>query len=248
MAIYRRRVVMAKDAASFLSSTHVSDEVFTLRPDYRADLIVATGLRAHTDTAGLSEWVAHAEEHARKLLTTTAVAEVGHIASWREAFRAFGAKPSEYRNSAEALLRRAFTGLPRINALTDMYNALSVFYVAPVGGENLDAYRGPARLSRAEGNEPFDTVSDGEDVISSPLAGEVVWRDDVGVTCRRWNWRQCRRTRLTEHTTNALFIIDTLDPLLADQRNLVADDLITWLERFGAEDIARRTLARELTP
>lgn len=248
MAIKRKCVVMVLDAAPFLFGSHVSDEVFTLRPDYRADLIVATGLRAHTDTAGLSEWVTHAEEHARKLLTRTAVAEVGHIASWREAFRAFGAKPSEYRNSAEALLRRAPNGLPRINALTDMYNALSVLYATPVGGENLDAYRGPARLSRAGGNESFDTVSDGEDVVDHPLAGEVVWRDDVGVTCRRWNWRQCRRTRLTEDTTNALFIIDTLDPLSGDQRNLVADDLITWLERFGAEDIARRTLAREHTP
>jgi DNA/RNA-binding domain of Phe-tRNA-synthetase-like protein len=43
-------------------------------------------------------------------------------------------------------------------------------------------------------------------------AGEVVWADEVGVTCRRWNWRQGRRTRLTESTTSAWFIIDSAVP------------------------------------
>jgi DNA/RNA-binding domain of Phe-tRNA-synthetase-like protein len=33
--------------------------------------------------------------------------------SWREAYRAFGAKPQRTRNSLEALLRRVETGLPR---------------------------------------------------------------------------------------------------------------------------------------
>jgi DNA/RNA-binding domain of Phe-tRNA-synthetase-like protein len=41
----------------------------------------------------------------------------------------------------------------------------------------------------------------------------VVWRDDRGVTCRRWNWRQCARTRITTSTTTALFILDGLAAL-----------------------------------
>jgi len=43
-----------------------------------------------------------------------------------------------------------------------------------------------------------------------------VWCDDSGVTCRRWNWRQCTRTRLTERTTRAVFVLDALDPLSDD--------------------------------
>jgi hypothetical protein len=39
------------------------------------------------------------------------------------------------------------------------------------------------------GEEPFDAVANGETVAEYPEAGEVVWRDDAGVTCRRWNWR-----------------------------------------------------------
>jgi DNA/RNA-binding domain of Phe-tRNA-synthetase-like protein len=47
---------------------------------------------------------------------------------------------------------------------------------------------------RATGAEPFDTTKDGQPANDPPLAGEVVWADDLGVTCRRWNWRQCTRT------------------------------------------------------
>jgi DNA/RNA-binding domain of Phe-tRNA-synthetase-like protein len=40
----------------------------------------------------------------------------------------------------------------------------------------------------------------------------VIWRDEIGVTCRRWNWRQCVRTRITGSTVNAVFTLDGLGP------------------------------------
>ena len=107
-------------------------------------------------------------------------------------------------------------GLPRIDRLTDIYNAISVRYLLPVGGEDLARYRGPARLTRAAGDEPFDTVRDGEPVTGHPESGEVIWRDDAGVTCRCWNWRQCVRTRITLETTSAMFILDGLAELGPD--------------------------------
>ena len=74
-------------------------------------------------------------------------------------------------------------------------------------------YRGPARLARATGDEPFDTMRDGRPVMEHPEPGEVIWRDDDGVTCRCWNWRQCVRTRITHATTSAMFILDGLAEL-----------------------------------
>jgi DNA/RNA-binding domain of Phe-tRNA-synthetase-like protein len=114
------------------------------------------------------------------------------------------------RNSLEALLRRSEAGLPRVNRLTDIYNAVSVLHQVPLGGEDLTRYRGAPWLIRATGEERFDTMAGGEAVIEHPEPGEVVWRDDEGVTCRRWNWRQGRRTQLTDDTTTALFILDVL--------------------------------------
>jgi DNA/RNA-binding domain of Phe-tRNA-synthetase-like protein len=57
---------------------------------------------------------------------------------------------------------------------------------------------------------PFDTTREGLPVVEHPEPGEVIWRDDAGVTCRRWNWRQCTRTRITDSTVSAAFILDGL--------------------------------------
>lgn len=103
-------------------------------------------------------------------------------------------------------------GIPAINRLVDLYNAVSVEFVIPVGGEDLSRIVGPSRLTRATGAEPFETVREGEPMVDRPDAGEVVWIDDAGVTCRRWNWRQCLRTRLTGSSTEGFFVLERLEP------------------------------------
>jgi len=76
--------------------------------------------------------------------------------------------------------------------------------------ENLAAYAGTPRLVVADGSETFDTLKNGEAVDESPDPGEVVWRDDLGVTCRRWNWRQGVRTRLDASAQRMWFILESL--------------------------------------
>jgi DNA/RNA-binding domain of Phe-tRNA-synthetase-like protein len=68
-------------------------------------------------------------------------------------------------------------------------------------------------LTLATGAERFDTIRAGEAVVDHPDAGEVVGADDEGVTCRRWNWRQCARTRLTEASRDAWIVLERLEPL-----------------------------------
>lgn len=82
---------------------------------------------------------------------------------------------------------------------------------------------------RATGEEEFETTRSGEPAVEHPSPGEVVWRDDAGVTCRRWNWRQCLRTRLTESTTRAIFIIDMLAPMTGADAAATGDALIDAL-------------------
>jgi DNA/RNA-binding domain of Phe-tRNA-synthetase-like protein len=135
-----------------------------------------------------------------------------------------------------------------VNRLTDLYNAVSVLHQIPLGGEDLRRYTGPPRLVRATGAEPFDTVADGGVVIEHPDPGEVVWRDDAGVTCRRWNWRQARRTQLGDDTTTALFILDALDPVTDEALHAAADDLVAQLARLGPDvGVARRLIAASST-
>src|ERR1039457_2281522 len=119
-----------------------------------------------------------------------------HLEAWRGAFRAFGANPKKTPCSVEALWKRVEKSgsLPSIDPVVDLYNALSIRFGACFGGEDVDRYGGLPRLVVARGDEPFDTVRDGAPVIEHPDTGEIVWRGDQGVTCRRWNWRQCKRT------------------------------------------------------
>jgi DNA/RNA-binding domain of Phe-tRNA-synthetase-like protein len=217
----------------FLADGHVDAAVFALRPDYRAVLLAADGLVPSPGDQASEALLQAAETAAREALRDRSADQLPHVAAWRDAYRAFGAKPQRTRNSLEALLRRAASGLPRVNRLTDLYNAVSVLHQIPVGGEDLTRYAGAPRLLRATGTEPFDTVADGTEVTEYPDPGEVVWCDDAGVTCRRWNWRQARRTQLREGTTAALFILDALDPLTDQALDAAADDLIAHLTRLG---------------
>lgn len=196
-----------------LSQAAIAAEVLALRPDYRALLITVTGVRGGPSDAASDAALRSAEDRARAHLAGRAPESLPQIAAWREAFAGFGIKPRAARSSIEALVRRLDAGLPRIDRLTDLYNAVSVEHLLPIGGEDLGRYAGPPRLVRARGDEPFDTIANGEPVKVTAEPGEVLWRDDLGVTCRRWNWRQCLRTRLGPTTTEALFILDALEPI-----------------------------------
>ena len=198
------------ELTAWLAKAEVAGEVRALRPDYAALLIAADGLVPGPSDEASEAILVAAEERARKQLAGSRPEDLPQVADWREAFRGFGAKPQRTRPSVEALLRRLEPGLPRIDRITDIYNALSIAFLLPAGGEDLARYAGPARLVRAAGDEDFDTFADGQPATEHPDPGEVIWRDDLGVTCRRWNWRQCARTRITASTTSALFILDGL--------------------------------------
>jgi DNA/RNA-binding domain of Phe-tRNA-synthetase-like protein len=207
----------------------VDPSVHMAHPDYITLVVVASGLVNGPSDAGSDAQLAAAEAYVRASGLVRAT-DHPHIAAWREAFSAFGAKPSRYPSSAEALFARVLKGqaLPRVNALVDLYNAISLRHVVPLGGEDADRLEGPLRLTVAAGGEPFDPRGDDVDVEQVP-PGEIIWRDDRGVTCRRWNWRQGRRTQLTPDTTRAFFVFDRLVGLTLDELRHAADELSTLL-------------------
>jgi len=220
-------------AQEWLDQASVGPAVTELRPDYTAMIVVAEGLRPGPSDDASDALLATAEADARKVLAGGTAADLVPVAAWRQAYQAFGAKPKRTRPSVEALLRRVDAGLPRIDRLTDVYNAMSLRHLLPIGGEDLGMYRGPARLVRAAGDEPFDTARDGQPVVEHPEPGEVIWRDDVGVTCRAWNWRQCVRTRITHSTTSAVFILDGLAELGADGLEVATRDLTEQISELN---------------
>ncbi|WP_369193937.1 B3/B4 domain-containing protein [Streptomyces djakartensis] len=213
----------------------VSDGVRALAPGFTHVAIEAHGLVNGPSTEASSALLDDAARRLAARLDGRAPHEDPHMAAWRQTYTAFGSKPSRTRNSAEALAKRALSdaGLPRINLLVDLYNAVSVARLIPVGGEDLDRIEGGMRLVRATGEEEFVTVAGGEETVEHPDPGEVVWCDDRGVTCRRWNWRQGPRTRLTERTTSGVFLLESMAPVSVAEVQDAARELAELLAKFS---------------
>ena len=163
--------------------------------------------------------VAHSDpglERVKAMALTAAEEKIGgepatrhpFIASWREMYRSFGTKPGDYRPSAEALVRRALKtgGLPTINTAVDAYNAVSVRHLIPMGGFDLDHVAGDIRLRFSAGGEEFTPL--GSDKTELTYVGEVVYADDERILTRRWNYRDCDVTKITEGTRNAVLFAD----------------------------------------
>lgn len=201
----------------------IEEPFWGLFPDARIGIEIARGV----DNAARAE-------AARSTLVEAAgaVAALGDgdvaihpwVAPWREAYRAFGAKPSKYRSSIEGLLRSARGGGVRsVKPLVDLYNAVSLRHGLPCRGEDRAAVRGDVRLTRAEGDERIVPLGAAEP--QPPAPGEVVYRDDLGVLCRAWNWREADRTKLTEATRDALLVLGALPPSSEAQLRAACDDL-----------------------
>ena len=109
-------------------------------PEYSALIIYAHDLaNGPSDEASVAALRA-AEREARAAFGAAKPATLPHIAAWRQAYGAFGAKPSRFPCSVEALLDRTLRGrdLPAINRIVDRYNAVSLAHLLPIGGEDLD--------------------------------------------------------------------------------------------------------------
>lgn len=192
-------------------SPSIDDAVTRIAPDFRALSILVENARVTEPGIGPAQLQAACQEVQHSL---PAWAQA-HIDAWHEVYKAFGAKPKRTPCSADALLKRVLRdgAISPIDPVVDLYNAISIRYALPVGGENLSAYCGQPRLTVARGDEPFDVIKAGLPVTEYPQAGEVIWRDDTGVTCRRWNWRQGVRTRLSAENEKMWFILESLSPM-----------------------------------
>lgn len=138
--------------------------------------------------------------------------------------------------------------VPATNAVVDLYNAISLRFAIPVGGEDAAAYVGSPQLVRATGAETFDTMADGQPKLETVEKGEVVWRDSLGVTCRRWNWRQGTRTRITEASTSLWFVLERLESMPTEALLTAGKELVEALQREGLCKVSTSVLLDAANP
>ncbi len=179
--------------------------------------------------------IEESEQTALKYLTHSEFSQNPVVKIWRDAYQEFKTKKGA-RSSIEAMLKRVNKGnhLNSINPLVDLYNAISLKYALPCGGEDIDTFVGNMRLTKAEGTEEFITY--GSDKSEPPYENEIIYKDDAGAICRCWNWRESVRTMLVEDTSNAFLCIETLDEDRDDEFNKALQDLKSLIgEYLGGE-------------
>jgi DNA/RNA-binding domain of Phe-tRNA-synthetase-like protein len=210
----------------------IHEAVLERFPGAALAVAVARGIDNSGEDPGVTAALRRAEAGLAALLGGLPPTEHPRIAVWREAYRRFGARPKDHPSSIENLVRRVGKGwtVPHVNRLVDTYNAVSLETLLPAGAEDLDAIEGDFELTFAgEGERPVRLL--GEPEARPPRPGVVIYRDDAGAICRRWNWKEADRTKLTEATRNALIVVEGLPPARAED------------VRAAVEEIARRIRA-----
>lgn len=213
----------------------IDPQVTERYPGYTALIIYARDLLNKQSAEASLRVLREAETVQRQAFGDEKPTDHYHIAAWREAYKNFGVKPSKYPCSVEALLGRTLKGfdLPDINWIVNLYNAISLRQVLPVGGEDWDKLTSDLTLTLAVGQEPFTVYQEGHEVTTYPQPGEVIWAGSSGVTCRMWNWRQCYRTRVREDTYNVYFVLDRLAPYPLTELEAAGQELGQLLQAFS---------------
>jgi DNA/RNA-binding domain of Phe-tRNA-synthetase-like protein len=201
-------------------------------PDYRVAFVVAEGLTiAPERPAALDALIAEREAAARARWSGTELSQIPGIAAWRAAYKGFGIRQTRYRSSVERLVKNVLAGrsLARVNAFVDLYNAVSLAHVLPLGADDLDRVMPPLTFRHAREGDSFVDMAEEGDAPEAPKPGEVVYADAAHVLCRRWNWRQDARSLITPQTARAVVTVQANG---AGDVSAGADDLIDLIGKF----------------
>jgi lysyl-tRNA synthetase class 2 len=125
--------------------------------------------------------------------------------------------------------------LRHINTIVDVYNSISLRHMVPVGGDDVSRVEGDILLTFAKGDEAFRPLNSEETELVKQ--GEVIYRDSVEVLCRRWNWRECDKTKMTELTTDVVLVVEGLPPVTRDDVQGILADLALLVERYCGGDL-----------
>jgi DNA/RNA-binding domain of Phe-tRNA-synthetase-like protein len=219
-------------------------------PTIRAGVIHATGLANGPSTPDLLDEYQNEQRAASERLNATAIADLPSIAAWRRAFTRFGAKPTQHRNAAEALLRRlAKRGdIPTINTLVDIGNLVSIRYAMPVAVfDQANIAGGSTTVRFATGAELFTDLGSTESVHPDP--GEVIFVDnDNVVSARRWCWRQSAQSATSATTAEALIVVEGHHDTAGRDVESASADLTSLLASYQPEAQTRSHVLSPANP
>lgn len=203
----------------------IDDRIFERYLGLNIGLLVVKGIDNRGTDKELLDLMRERQESVRQEFVVETLSKHPKIASWRSVYSSFGAKPKKYKSSVESLYRMILKGgdLRHINTIVDVYNTISLKHMVPLGGDDISRVDGAIRLTLARGDEIFRPLNSADEEVVKP--GEVVYRDSLEVLCRRWNWRECDKTKMTESTTDAVLVVEGLPPVTKENVEKILAEL-----------------------
>jgi lysyl-tRNA synthetase class 2 len=207
-------------------------QIFIKYPKLNVGIVIINNL----DNAGSDEKIFHLLEEVEEFIRLNFVpgnlAQHPLISPWRAAYSEFGAKPSKYQSSVESLTRKILktNEILRVNKLVDISNYLSLKYLVPTGVDDIDKIEGNISLTLSKGDEIFIPLNSTE--VQHPDKGEVIYRDDRNVLCRKWNWQGCDKTKISEKTKRAVIYIEGLLPVTKEKVKEICEEAVNLIKLF----------------
>lgn len=223
----------------------IENEIFRMFPGYRRGVVLAFDINNGDSPPELTSLLRDAEESLRGTIKKDELATHPKISSWREAYRSFGAKPTKFRSSIEAMVRRVLNDneLPSINAIVDIGNIISLKNIVTVGGHAIDEVSNNISLRKATGEEEFTAF--GTVKTENPEPGEIIFTEGNTVLTRRWSWRQANHTSTHKSTTSIEMNIDGLPPVTKDQVEQICQETMELIKKYCGGRLRYEILSEE---
>jgi lysyl-tRNA synthetase class 2 len=218
----------------------IAPEVFALFPGYVRHVLVTRGADNSKESPELAALLLEEQDRVRKEDAFEDLKGHPSLASWRNAFQAFGVNPNKCPPSIANLIKRVRSGkdLPYINSLVAIFNVVSMRHVLPAGGDDLDSVTGDILLAKAKGDENYTPLGS-PDQRERPDKGEIVLMDTGNgeVFCRAWCWKNGDVSKIEKHTRNVAINIDALPPKSAEEGKTAALETIELVKQFCGGDV-----------
>ncbi|MFH0803782.1 MAG: phenylalanine--tRNA ligase beta subunit-related protein [Candidatus Tagabacteria bacterium] len=220
----------------------IGPEIFERFPDFKRGIIVVRDIENAVSNPEIERLL---NEEIRQKTGRNSV-EHEFVKAWGDVYLKFGSNPNKFPPSIKSLLKRIEKGgsIPFINSVVALFNYISIKYLVPAGGDDVEKIEGNLRLGFAKGNEFFTPL--GSEIKETSEAGEVIYFDDktLNVMCRRWNWRNSDFTKITPETKEIVINVDGIGPvsqsLIEEARDEMAKLLIEYCKAALAVDLLNR--------
>ena len=217
----------------------VEKEIFEKLPNACFGVVMAKGIDNRKAYPEIDRLLDESITAAAQRFEGKKVKEEPNILPYREAFRALGINPNKYLCSIEALFTRIAKGkgMPHINPVVDLGNAVSLKYTLPMGAHDLGGSSEDICIRLAQPGDTF--LPFGGEAEETPDSGEVIYAVGHQVRTRRWTWRQSEHGKITPESTDIFFPIDGFTDFNREQVLAARDELQALVKRiFGCEAAA----------